>query len=252
MPASNCTFNILNSVDSTNNYAMAKVHAGLANHGDAWFALQQTSGKGQRGKKWMTGNGDNIALSIVLKPAPLFISMQFRLSAAVALACHKFFSKYAGEATSIKWPNDIYWRDRKAGGILIENVIGPAAPSTDSSWKYAVVGIGFNINQTSFEPSLANPVSLKQVTGRQYVPVILAKELLQLVLEYAELACNEPFDILLEQYNQLLYKKNQVVQFKKNDTELNCTVKAVTADGKLHCIHQTDEYFNFGEIEWLL
>ena len=61
-------FNILNTVDSTNNYAMAKVHAGMAAHGMAWFAKEQTTGKGQRGKSWISEKGKNIALSLVLEP----------------------------------------------------------------------------------------------------------------------------------------------------------------------------------------
>ncbi len=84
----------------------------------------QTGGKGQRGKTWQTGNGENIAISIIIEPKHLQVAEQFNLSVAVALGCYDFFSAYAGDETFIKWPNDIYWRDRKAGGVLIENVIG--------------------------------------------------------------------------------------------------------------------------------
>src|SRR5882757_6514301 len=84
----------LGSVDSTNNYAMAQVHAGMAFHGTMFFAYDQWAGKGQRGKSWTSTPGENILLSTVLEPVNLPIIQQFALSAAVALACHDLFSHY--------------------------------------------------------------------------------------------------------------------------------------------------------------
>ena len=89
-------FKILDTVDSTNNYAMAKVHAGMTSHGMVWFAHEQTAGKGQRGKNWETEAGKNIAMSLVLQPETLHATQQFYLSAAVALSCFEFFSGHAG------------------------------------------------------------------------------------------------------------------------------------------------------------
>ena len=91
-------------------------------HGMAIFAREQTSGKGQRGKNWVSEKDANIVLSILLNPYPLGIQDQFKLSVCVSVSIYEFFSRYAGDETKIKWPNDLYWRDRKAGGILIENV----------------------------------------------------------------------------------------------------------------------------------
>ena len=164
-------FNILDTVDSTNNYAMAKVHAGMARHGMVWFTREQTAGKGQRGKSWKSDKGKNIAMSLVLEPGRLQINDQFHLSAAVAISCFEFFAAFAGEETKIKWPNDLFWRDRKAGGILIENVL------QGKIWKWAVVGIGLNINQTKFDKSILNPVSLKQITGKTFDIIELGKSL---------------------------------------------------------------------------
>ena len=76
------------------------------------------------------------------------------------LAAHDFFSHYVFNNAFIKWPNDLYWRDRKAGGILIENII------RGKDWQSAVAGIGININQTSFDPDITNAISLKQITGK--------------------------------------------------------------------------------------
>ncbi len=262
MAITNPSFIILDSVDSTNNYAMANVHAGLAKQGDAYFALQQTGGKGQRGKNWHTGNGKNIALSIIAEPAGLTVAEQFKLSASVALACFDFFSTYAGDETSIKWPNDIYWRDRKAGGVLIENIIGPAILQksnaeklnevTGNQWKYAVLGIGININETVFDTSLKNVVSLKQITGKKFDVIALAKELHKKVLKRIGEINTLPFEKILQQYNAHLFKINSIARLKKGKVIFDTMIKGVTEKGQLYTVDTIDNFFDFGEVEWVI
>ena len=250
------TFNVLQSVDSTNNYAMAKVHAGMAKHGDSFFTMQQTNGKGQRGKHWVGSKDQNIAISIVIEPSLLSLSQQFKLSAAVALGTFCFFSAHTGNETSIKWPNDIYWRDRKAAGILIENVIGSKGvqlPGQDNMiWKYAVAGIGVNINQTQFDVALANPVSLKQITGKHFDCTELAQALQQKVLAEVEKVLNGSFEKTLQQYNEHLYKKGCRVQLKKDTILFETTIQSVNETGQLLTTDSIDNHFNFGTIEWVL
>ncbi|MEO6228849.1 MAG: biotin--[acetyl-CoA-carboxylase] ligase [Ferruginibacter sp.] len=246
MSAHGSSFVILKQVDSTNNYAMALVHEGLAKHGEAVFAHQQTQGKGQRGKVWQTGIDENIALSIILKPKQRKILLPFQLSATIALAVFDFFSKYAGEEVTIKWPNDIYWRDRKAGGILIENVI------SGSSWKWAVAGIGININQTIFDENLKDPVSLKQITGEHFDTLALARELHQIVLLRLNEGLTKPYELLLEEYQQRLFRINQLVRLKKNNIVFETKIKGISPDGKLLTQDIIDNEFEFGEIEWIL
>ena len=112
----------LPTVDSTNNYAMGLVHAGMAQHGTAVFTHDQTKGRGQRSKNWNSEAKSNIAISVIIEPKELSPSQAFMLSKAIAVGTLYFFDSYAQTDVKIKWPNDIYWRDRKAGGILIENV----------------------------------------------------------------------------------------------------------------------------------
>src|SRR5204862_6835373 len=95
----------------------------MVEHGLTIFAYDQLAGKAQRGKAWSTEKNANIILSIVVNDQQLQLSKQFELSACIAVAVHKFFVKYAGEVVKIKWPNDLYCLDRKAGGILIENIV---------------------------------------------------------------------------------------------------------------------------------
>jgi BirA family biotin operon repressor/biotin-[acetyl-CoA-carboxylase] ligase len=252
----------LQSVDSTNNYALSQAHAGLARHGQAFFAHQQVSGKGQRGKQWIAEKNANIILSILLQPASLPLSAQFGLSAAVALAAHDFFSRYAGSDTTIKWPNDIYWQDRKAGGILIENIIGGKKTSITEvsaeespaglSWQWAVAGIGININQTSFAPGIRNPVSLKQITGKDFDVVKLAKQLHQSVIERVNALLDGNGRSVHELYVSHLYKKNEIVKLKKDNRVFNAVVKTVSPAGQLIVRHGIEEAFDWGTIEWVL
>jgi BirA family biotin operon repressor/biotin-[acetyl-CoA-carboxylase] ligase len=224
---------------------MRQIQAGLANHGITWFAREQTAGKGQRGKSWLTIPNQNIMLSTVIVPR-LSPSQQFLLSATVALACYDFYKNYAGEETSIKWPNDVYWRDRKAGGILIENVF------RGSDWLYAVVGIGININQVEFDPSLPNPVSLKQITGKDFDAVQLAEVLCQaLEIRYQELMTKGAHSILTT-YRQVLYKMHQQVTLKKGAILFETTICGVSDTGHLLTKDVMEREFDFGEVEFVI
>jgi len=225
---------------------MGRVHAGMASHGTVWFAHEQTAGKGQRGKTWKTEPGKNIAMSLILQPEQLNASQQFYLIAAVALACFEFFSGYAGEETKIKWPNDLYWRDRKAGGVLIENVFH------GKQWKWAVAGIGININQTGFDGSLQNPVSLKQITGKEFDTIDLAKELYSLLMKNVDEMNTNSAEQILANYNKHLYKLNKAVQLKKDDTIFETVITGVSPQGRLLTVDATDREFDFGEVEWVI
>lgn len=241
----------LQSVDSTNNYALAQIHAKLAQPGTCYFAHEQTSGKGQRGKTWATERGMNIIISIVLRPDFLQPIQQFQLSACVAVATHQFLNKYDGSSLKIKWPNDIYWQDRKLGGILIENVVR-SRESASASWDWAVVGVGININQASFADDLKNPVSLKQVTGESFDQIELARKLCSSIDHFYKKLMNNETNAILEMYNQLLYKKDETVKLKKNNRIFSCIIKEVSLTGQLVVQHSVEEQFDFGEIEWLI
>ena len=246
MPKTNLSFVMLNTVDSTNNYAMAKVHAGLSKHGNAYFSSHQTNGKGQRGKEWQTSVGVNIALSIVLELTTLNATQQFQLSAAVALGCFDFFHKYAGDETTIKWPNDIFWRDRKAGGVLIENIFH------GKDWKFSIVGIGINVNQPYFDDALINPVSLKQITGKTFDLTALAKELHLSVLKRVNQLEKKVFGVMLKEYNEHLFCLQKKVRLKKDTVVFDTNILGVTENGQLITMDTTERLFDFGEVVWVL
>jgi BirA family biotin operon repressor/biotin-[acetyl-CoA-carboxylase] ligase len=247
----------LQTVDSTNNYAFSQIHAGLAQHGTAMFAHEQTAGKGQRGKKWVSPADSAITLSLVIKPAPLALTQQFQLSACVAVSVLEWFNSYAGEHVKIKWPNDLYWKDRKAGGILIESIVnsresGVRNPESQvANWQWAVIGIGVNINQESFPPDLPNPVSLRQITGRRFDTVEMAKELCTVFDRWFARLTHEGFETIYEKYISSLYKLNQKVKLKKGSRVFEATIKSVSADGKLIIVHGVEEEVEFGAVEWM-
>ncbi|MFT3826750.1 MAG: biotin--[acetyl-CoA-carboxylase] ligase [Chitinophagaceae bacterium] len=236
---------ILPSVDSTNNYAMGQVQTGAAGHGAAWLAMEQTAGKGQRGRSWVTSFGENILFSVVLAPPAQAIGHPFLLSATVALACYDFFNIYAGDETRIKWPNDLYWRDRKAAGILIENTY------RGKEWLFAIAGMGININQVRFEGS-RNPVSLRQITGKEFDVTTLVKELcLTLENRYRQLQSDTSGSILAD-YHKVLYKMGETVKLKKANSIFETTISGVSAAGKLLTQDTLERSFDVGEVEWVL
>ncbi len=167
----------LSEIDSTNMYAMEQIHAQKALSGSVYQTDFQTNGKGQHGRIWESHRGENLLCTYVLELNALkqgknwVPSEQLGLSGAIALGAQAFFMEFAGEETKIKKPNDIYWRDRKAGGILIENIV------RGTDWTWTVIGIGLNINQTQFSNEAGNPVSLKQITGKHWDIKAMQKKL---------------------------------------------------------------------------
>lgn len=241
----------LQSVDSTNNYARQQIHAGLAQHGVAIFTHEQVAGKGQRGKIWTSEKDLNIAMSIIIKPILLPLSGQFHLSACAAVAVQDVLLKYAGEDCKIKWPNDLYWQDRKAGGILIESIVSSSETGA-GNWSWAIIGIGININQTTFPADLPNPVSLKQITGKNYDPVAIAKEIcVSMEKRYCQLV-TDGFEELITDYNLHLFKRAEIVKLKKDNRVFEATIKNVSPSGKLIAIHAKEEAFDFGSVEWVI
>ncbi|HTQ63951.1 MAG TPA: biotin--[acetyl-CoA-carboxylase] ligase [Puia sp.] len=235
----------LQSVDSTNNYAMAQVHAGLAFHGTTYFSYEQLNGRGQRGKSWVTKPGENITMSILLEPDFLRPMQQFILSASIARGSYDFLIKYFPDDWYIKWPNDLYWRDRKAGGILIESIC------KGDKWLFAVVGMGININQTRFPADISRAISLKQITGKTYEVKKLAMELCNSIGTIYEQLRNEDYDKIIESYNECLYKRNELVRLKKGNIIFETTIKEVTAQGQLITVNGMERSFDLSEIEWV-
>lgn len=235
-------FNILEQTESTNNYAMQQIHAGLAKDGSSWFARFQSGGKGQRGKQWISQPDESILLSVCIQNPTHFSLQKFHFNALIALTCANFLADVCKKPIQLKWPNDLYWRDRKAGGILIENII------QGSNWKWAVVGVGINVNQGSFEDLNRAAVSVFQLAGEKHNSEELAIALQQEIIHAIQNANN--LESILVSYNEMLYKRNEKVRFKTKDGEFEATVLGVNEDGEL--MTDASKNFRFGGVEWLI
>lgn len=237
-------FLTLASTDSTNNYAMALVQQGMAQHGCAVFARNQTAGKGQRGRVWVSEADQNIALSVVLKPA-CTLDQQFLLSMFAAVAVAEWLSTLIGDETRIKWPNDLYWRDRKAGGILIENLI------QGRIWSFAILGIGINLNQVAFPEGAGRPVSVRQITGKSFDPLEQAYRLCDQLQQREQLLLAGQESKLVATYNDLLYRRGETVSLQTPQEILQTRIREVDQQGRLHTRDTQDRAFTHGAVEWL-
>ncbi|MEO7960392.1 MAG: biotin--[acetyl-CoA-carboxylase] ligase, partial [Ginsengibacter sp.] len=213
---------ILRKVDSTNNYAMGMVQKGGLKSGDAVMAMEQTNGKGRRGKSWESNWCENVLLTVVHEMQWLPVYHQFYLTVAVAVGCYQFISGYVKNNISIKWPNDIYIDDKKAGGVLIENIIRGYV------WQWSLSGIGININQEDFQVEGRSPISLKMITGKKYDIKTMTAELHAIILQRIDDLKRGNFPALFELYNQHLFAKNKMTKFRKGNSVFESTVKSVT------------------------
>ena len=134
----------LESVDSTNNYVANLIKRSEITHGTVIMADEQFAGKGQRGAEWYVKPGENLTFSFFLENVNLSVSQQFYLTQVVSLSLVDVLTTLKLTA-QIKWPNDIYIKDRKIAGVLIQNQVSNGMVNT------AIIGIGLNVNQQSFE-----------------------------------------------------------------------------------------------------
>lgn len=235
---------ILDSVDSTNNYAMALIQKREIDNEIAVFAKEQTHGKGRRGKQWKSNKGANIIMSVVVQMQWLPVLRQFELSVATALSCYDFFRKYDSENLFIKWPNDLFINDSKAGGILIENVI------KGKLWQWSVIGIGLNINQEKFADEILKATSLKLATQKEYNVIELASELQNSLLKRIEELKSGNFKKMLEEYNDYLYARGKMVKLKRQTVVFETEIVAVSSSGELITKDAIERKFVFDEVEF--
>lgn len=236
--------NYLTSVDSTNIFANNLLSKSTPIEGTVIYTDNQYAGRGQIGSKWESAKGENIILSVILYPKFLPIQSQFKLNQIVALAVYDLLKNYVFPANElrVKWPNDIYIKDKKVGGILIENKLkGSLLTST-------VVGVGLNINQTYFSPSLPNPTSLLLETAiRQDTYDLIGLFCEYLERRYLQLKALQ-YDLLNKDYLEVLYGYQEWRDYKDAQTDLVFKGKiiGISSEGKLQiqtAQHIVEYYF---------
>ena len=214
-----------NSLKSTNIYAQELLQEGSLSEGSVISTDFQEQGKGQRGNFWESDPSSNLLFSLLLKPR-LPVEDQFILSKVVALGVKKALDTLSVGKVSIKWPNDILIGNRKLGGILIENFI------SKGNINDAIVGVGLNINQSTFSPFPREATSLLLESGQLHQP----KEILDLVLsgikDYYLMLHNNVKEIN-KAYLDALYGYGTPLHFEDKEGPFQGVIMAVASDGKL-------------------
>lgn len=228
----------LEETRSTNSYLLDLLSSSEAlPEGTVIAADRQTEGRGQQGGGgWESAPGLNITMSILLRPKKLYARRQFILSQIAALAVKETIDGYSGGVT-VKWPNDIYYNDKKICGILIENNLTGNYVST------SVVGIGLNVNQTDFPPMDVDPVSLSMITGRRHnCEEIMRQTAERLLCIYADASRSASgLEAVRSKYSAALYRREGLHLYRDSEGEFMASIEGVEDDGYLRLRPESGE-----------
>jgi BirA family biotin operon repressor/biotin-[acetyl-CoA-carboxylase] ligase len=153
------------SVGSTNLLALEAAQAGA--RAGVWVADEQTAGRGRGGHGWHSVAGDGLYVSALVAP-PLPMTTALLLSLATGLAAKAAIAEVAGLDCDIRWPNDLMLNGRKCGGILVETAVAATEGDAVATLRYAVIGVGINLNHAQFSPELEHvATSLRMELGER-------------------------------------------------------------------------------------
>lgn len=237
----------LQVVQSTNNYASQAVMTKRPEEGTVYVAGKQLEGRGQLKNTWESEGGKNLTLSMVLYPEFVAIQDQFIISKAISLGVADFLRQFVSDV-HIKWPNDIYVGDKKIAGILIENSLRQGLIAS------CIVGLGLNVNQEEFVSDAPNPVSLRQLTSRDYdLDDCLNKLSASLDRRYSRLKEGEWEQIDCD-YHEVLYRCNQWHSFRDGDGVFEGKILGVDEIGRLVIEKLTSglRHYHFKEVEFIV
>lgn len=237
----------LQETDSTNNYMHGRANPEEMPEGSVVWAEFQRAGRGQTGNAWESAAGENLTFSVVLYPTFLPANHQFLISQIASLSVKQLLDAYVG-GISIKWPNDIYWHDRKICGMLIEN---------DLSGQYiysSILGIGININQKEFHGDAPNPVSLYQILGQETDREKLMKEFLGRLYANYLLLLQEKETTIQAAYREALYRKEGFHLYEDANGRFKAAISGIEPSGHL-CLRLKDDTirrYEFKEVKFFL
>ncbi|MCP9612746.1 biotin--[acetyl-CoA-carboxylase] ligase [Coprobacter tertius] len=237
----------LPETDSTNNYLRKLCNNETPEEGTVVWAEYQNAGKGQRGNSWESEAGENITFSLLLFPEQIPAHHQFVLSQIISLGIIDILKRFDTNF-SIKWPNDIYWKDRKIAGILIENDL------TGNMISQSITGIGINVNQKRFKSDAPNPVSLFQITGERYDREGLLADILDAIAQrYFSYSDSERIT-LNQEYLSSLYRNEGYHDFISETKKFKARIAGVDENG--HILLETSrgeiQAYAFKEVAYVL
>lgn len=217
----------LDSTPSTNIYLKELLNRETVEEGTFVMATDQTAGRGQAGNSWESERGQNLTFSFLLRPQFLALQDYFLLSKAISLGIKAVLDKYIGPV-AIKWPNDLYYNDRKICGILFENeIIG-------SVIAQSVVGIGLNVNQVVFRSDAPNPISIRQITGEPTDLAALMAELAVSLMDHYQLVKENQYDRIDQAYHAALYRRSGVHLYQDKQGSFYASIDEVDNRGIFH------------------
>ena len=206
----------ISTTNSTNTLMKELLAKGEWQEGERFlYTAFQTAGRGQAGNGWESEEGKNLLCSILLPPNKNLYFLNIAIGVALL--------RVIGEDFTIKWPNDIYFGDKKVAGILIENAI------IGNEIKYLIAGIGLNVNQTTFVSDAPNPVSLKQIRGQEYD----IERLMNHLFETVQRVLNESEQEVWAYYKSHLYRREGFWPFEDKDGPFEAAIKDVLPTGEI-------------------
>lgn len=235
------------NLSSTNTEASSLLRRGDLPEGTVIHTDFQTAGKGQQGNTWESEKGKNLLFSIILYPQSVMPDEQFLISMTISLGVCDFLNNHT-TGCKVKWPNDIYVKDHKIAGILIENsIMGDLIEST-------IAGIGLNINQEIFPEVIKNPVSLKFITGKELDTENCLSDLLStLDKRYKQLLYGDRKKIH-DEYKETLYRYNELYDYGTGGKIIKGRITDVSVSGTLTIRdeHETAYRFSYKEVDFII
>ena len=239
------------SIGSTNTYLRELGGGDPAYDYEVAVADFQTAGRGQKGNTWESEQGKNLLFSILAHPKNIKVREQFYISEAIALAVSDSIMAALGpqfaHEVSVKWSNDVYWKEFKMAGILIENTLqGDRILDT-------VVGVGLDVNQEVFLSDAPNPISLKYITGRDYDRDALLSDIVERFKGYMELQADKRSDVD-KLYRNRLFRREGYHRFRDAQGEFEACIEGIRPDGCLMLQTTGGEHrvYEFKQVQFIL
>jgi len=235
------------SLDSTNQSALELLSKNKPSDGTVISTYNQLKGRGQIGSKWESEANKNITVSLILYPTFLLAREQFVLNQAISLGVLDFITKYVNNNGKVKWPNDIYIKDNKIGGILIQNSL------SNQKIQSTVVGIGLNINQTKFYSEAPNPTSLALESGSTFDLDTILNELCESIERRYLILRSGNYKKLQQDYLNNLYRFMEDALYRDTaGTIFTGRITGIAPNGKLEMnTNKGTSLFDIKEIEFV-
>ena len=228
-------FEIFFDIDSTSHYLNVKSLEG-APSAYVVLAEQQTKGQGRRGKIWISPFACNLTLSILWRfqfgPAQLGC-----LSLFIAVAIVRALNKLGIKGAGVKWPNDIYWQNRKLAGILLEmrgEANGPSA---------VVIGVGLNMamSKNKIKTKITQPwIDLESIMGAKIERNYFTALVIDALFEVLNTVPDKQKE-LLEEWQSMDVLKGEEIEVHFADKVIQGKALGINPDGALRVLHQGKE-----------